>query len=88
LPWNFLYQPGWPVCLCLLSDGIKGMCHHTRPTYYYYYFKISYLLSKRNTHSKSQIMCKRSSVEILKDRILEIWKFEPCKEERQTEAKP
>ena len=29
-----LYRPDWPwtqrsTCLCLLSDGIKGMCHHT-----------------------------------------------------------
>jgi hypothetical protein len=30
----FLYRPGWPqtqksaACLCLLSAGFKGMCHH------------------------------------------------------------
>lgn len=32
-------------------------------------------------------MCKRSSVEILKDRVLEIWKFEPCKKEWKIKAK-
>lgn len=32
-------------------------------------------------------MCERSSVEIFKDRVLEIWKFEPCKKERKIKTK-
>jgi hypothetical protein len=33
LSWNSLCRPGWPrtqksTCLCLLSAGIKGVCHH------------------------------------------------------------
>jgi hypothetical protein len=32
-------------------------------------------------------MCKRCSVEILKDGILEIWKFEPCKRKRIVQVK-
>jgi hypothetical protein len=33
LSWNSVCRPGWPqtqksACLCLLSAGIKGVCHH------------------------------------------------------------
>jgi hypothetical protein len=31
LYWNALCRPGWPwTSLCILSAGIKGVCHHTQ----------------------------------------------------------
>ena len=45
LSWNSLCRPSWPptqksACFCLLSAGIKGVCHHTQLFFLFLKMKI------------------------------------------------
>ena len=66
LSWNSLCRPGWPqtqksACLCLPSAGIKGVCHHARPSVHFLIFTVVVFIFPKSSSSLVQTICAVSS---------------------------